>query len=334
VIRPVRYEPVYATGGGRARSFPGTSQAAVESELSFRVSGSLRKVAVKVGDEIEAGGLVAELDPRDYELRVEAAEAALRNAEAQARNTARNLTRVRALYENGNVSIGDLDAARAASESAAAMLRSSQNQLEQAQTQLGYTRLLSPTGGSIASVSVDANENVSAGRPVAVLTSECELEVKVAMPGQLIADIREGDAATVSFDVVPGRSFPARVTEVGVSPTGMATTFPVTVKLSEATPSCRPGMAGEVTFHLGARGTRERVLVPPKVVGQDRQGRFVFVVERTSEGLGVVRRRPVTAELSGNDIEILEGLSDGELVVTAGMSQIHDGQEVRLMATK
>lgn len=333
VVRPVRSEPVYATGGSRARSFSGTCRAAQESRLSFKVAGTVTKVAVQVGDRVRTGQLIAELDGRDYELQVQEAEAALKSSQAQARNANRALSRVRSLYENQNASLNDLDAARAAWESAEAQDRATQNRVDLARSQLSYARLTSPVEGSIASVTVEENENVAPGQPVALLTSGSDLEVQVAIPEVLIAQIREGDATTVSFDAIPGQEQQGTVTEVGVSPTGMATTFPVTVRLHKVDPKCRPGMAAEVIFRFGTRGNRERILVPASAVGEDPEGRFVFVVDESEAGTATVHRRPVTIRLAGKDIEILEGLTDGERVVTAGVSRINDGQKVKLLGT-
>jgi multidrug efflux pump subunit AcrA (membrane-fusion protein) len=89
---------VYRTGADRVRTFSGTARAGVESRLSFRVAGTVERVAVKVGDTVRPGQMLAELDPRDYELQVEDAEASLAQARARARNAESNLDRVRGLY--------------------------------------------------------------------------------------------------------------------------------------------------------------------------------------------------------------------------------------------
>ena len=334
LIRPVRTEPVFATGGGRVRSFSGTAGAAVESRLSFRVPGTLVKVLVQVGDRVKAGQLIAQLDDEDYRLQVQEAEAGLASAEAQAVNAEANYDRVQSLYENRNASKNDLDAARAGAVSARQNVNSIAKRLELARATLSYTQLRAQLDGSIAAVPVEANETVGAGQPVVVLTSGGRLEVEVAMPEQLIVDVREGDEVTVRFDAIEGRSFAARVTEVGVVSTGAATTFPVTVRLDREDEDCRPGMAAEADFRFGGRGGREQIYVPSVAVGEDRQGaRFVFVVAEDSAGTLRAQRRGVTIGALGDEglIEVKEGLADGELVVTAGVSRITDGQEVRLL---
>jgi RND family efflux transporter MFP subunit len=331
IIRPVRTQLVFSTGRTRVRTFSGTAQAGLESRLSFRVPGKVRLLNINVGDHVKAGDLIAELDPMDYRLQVEEIEASLERARADLRNAEAKYARVRALYENRNASRDDLDAARAGSESARAQVHSIQKRLELARSQLRYTRLKAATDGAIAELSVEVNENVQAGQTVVLLTSGARPEVKVGMPESLIAQVEAGGKVSVTFDATPGETFTAVITEVGVV-TGMSTTYPVTVRLEEADPDVRPGMAAEVAFRFGSPDDREGFLVPPVAVAEDRKGRYVFLVEQGSEGFGVARRKPVTVgELREEGIEILEGVSDGDLLVIAGISKIVDGMKVRLL---
>ena len=333
IIRPVRYMQVYSTGGTRVRTFSGVTQAGLESNLSFKVPGTIKRITVKVGDEVRAGRLLAQLDPSDYELQVQQAEAALSSTRAQARNADANYSRIRTLYENNSASKSELDAARAASESATASVQSAEKQLELARLHLGYTTLDAPTGGDIAQVTVEVNENVQAGQPVIMLTSGTQTEVKVSIPEVLIAQIREGEKVTVSCDAVPDKEFTGSVLEVGVAATGVGTTFPVTVRFDERPELIRPGMAANVSFLFESEDERERFIVPSHAVIEDRGGRFVFLVEpiRGEEGFGTIHRTSViVGDLTAEGLEVFEGLSDGDLVVTAGVSRISDGQKVRL----
>jgi RND family efflux transporter MFP subunit len=281
---------------------------------------------------VRRGQLIAELDPQDYRLQLQEAEAALEQSAAQARNASANYERVRDLYENRTASKSDLDAARAASESAEAAVRSIEKRLELANLQVEYTRLTAPDAGSIAAVNVEVNENVGAGTPVVVLTSGERPEVKVTIPEVMIAQVKTGSEAVVSFDAIPDRNFNATVTEVGVASTAFETTFPVIVRFNEASSEVRPGMAAEVSFRFETTDARERIIVPAVSVAEDQQGRFVFLVEPADEGLGVVRRKQVTiGELTSEGLEILEGVQDGDLVVTAGVTRLVDGQKVKLL---
>jgi hypothetical protein len=120
-----------------------------------------------------------------------------------------------------------------------------------------------------------------------------------------------------------------------VAATSQGTTFPVTVVLAHENPDIRSGMAAQVAFKFESAGKKERIIVPPVAVSEDRKGRFVFIVEPEKPGFGIVHRRNVTVgELSDEGLEILEGLFDGDLLVTAGVTQIVDGQEVKLPKTE
>lgn len=331
-LRPVRSEQVFSSGAGRARSFSGTARAGQESRLSFKVSGTVELLEVNVGDRVVAGRLLARLDPQDYRLQLEDAEASLARMRAETRNAEASYARIRDLYENNNASLNDLDASRAGFESATAALESTEKKLEQARLQLSYTRLSAPTAGAIAQVPVEVNENVQPGQTVAVLSSEARPEVEIGMPEVFISRIREGQKVEVVFDAIGGRTFDATVTEVGIASTGLATTFPVKARLDRDEPQVLPGMAAEVLFRFDNEDGAERLEVPASAVGEDRAGRFVYVIEETESGLGRALRREVTVGglTADGGLEILHGLVDGERVVTAGVSRIQDGLEVRL----
>ena len=168
---------------------------------------------------------------------------------------------------------------------------------------------------------------------MAVLTSGELSKVDVPVPEGLIRRIVRGSDVQVHFAALPGRMFDAIVTEVGVMSTTLATMFPVAVQLTQAEPDVRAGMAAAVIFSFAAEDSRVRFVVPSQSVVEDRGGRFVYIVEAKEPGVGTIRRRPVTVgALTGEGLEVLEGLRDGDRVVTAGMSQITDGLEVKIVS--
>jgi RND family efflux transporter MFP subunit len=178
---------------------------------------------------------------------------------------------------------------------------------------------------------VDVNENVGAGTPVAVLTSGEEPEVQVSIPESLITQLSVGQDGTVRFDAVPGETFPAVVTEVGVAASAYGTTFPVTVRLREPEPRIRPGMAAEVAFTFPAPDDRPRFYLPAGAVQEDRDGRFVYTLNETGDNTGVTRRAEVTTgELTSDGIEVFSGIEEGQKVVTAGAPLLTAGVTVRV----
>ena len=320
ILRPVRSEKVSLTGSNQTRTFSGKAQAGLEAKLSFKVSGTVNRIPIKVGDKIKQGQVVATIDPRDFDLQVQRAQAALNRANAAARSASADYARVRALYENRNASRNDLDQARASAESSRADVSSNTKELELARLQLGYTRLRAPAACYVASAPVEVNENVQAGETIIEVVCGSRLEVAVAVPEVFIARIKKRSEVTATFDAIPGIRFPATVTKVGVASGQTATTFPVTVQLQQAVPGFRSGLAAEVTFRFDAGNGKARILVPPVAVGEDRDGRYVFIVEELEEGIGTVKRTAVTVgELSAEGLEIIDGLHDGTRIATAGV---------------
>lgn len=333
-VRPVRYSQVVAAGGVEAETFSGVVRAQLETDLSFKVSGTLIELPVALGDRLEPDALIGRLDPTDYRVRLEEAEAGLARAVAQERNAAASYERVRGLYENRNASRSDLDSARAAFESARAAVDAARQKLEAAELQLSYTRLRSPDACRVARLAAEVNQNVQAGQPIVrVNCGDCP-EVVINVPEIYIERIANGMEASVSVAAVDLREVIGTVSEVGVATGPRGATYPVTVRLDDGCTSARSGMAAEARLMLPATGDRGELMVPTVAVGEDRQGRFVFVLEPADEGSGqyLARRRGVeTGRPDPDGMVITSGLSAGELVVTAGVRRIADGQRVRLL---
>ena len=331
VIRPVRYVVVEGTGEARLRTFSGVAKAGQESRLSFQVSGQVLAVPISVGDIVEKGQTIARMDPTDFSLQLQNAQAAAAQSRAQERNAKATYERTQALYENQNVSRQDLDADRTAYESARAALESANQQIRLRQRQLGYTHLKAPEAGTIATVDIEVNEYVQAGELVATLLAGEQIEVSVSVPASIIRSIVRGAKAEARFNSLDGKAFKGTVTEVGVASVAGATTFPVTVRLTEGQEQVRAGMAADVTFIFTSEKEGPKYSLPISAVGEDRDGRFVFKVEETGDGLGVVHRSPVeVGEILSDGIEIFTGVQPGDLVVTAGVSRIYDGLAVRV----
>lgn len=333
LVRPVRYTQVAAQGASQSRTYSGTARAELETDLSFRVGGTLIDRPVNVGTLLQRGDLVAELDGTDYQVRVDEALAGQARAEAQLRNAEASYERTRNLYENQSASGSDLDAARAAAESALAQLRSASQQLEAARLQLSYTRLTAPEQCTVAQTHVEVNQNLSPGQPVVRLNCGQCAEVLVSVPETDIARVGVGTVVTVALAAIPGQNLPGLVQEVGVATGQTSSTFPVTIGLQEGCTAVRSGMAADVTFLFPAGGAAGGLVVPYVSVGEDRQGRFVFVLEPDDAGRMFARRRPVTVGQSTEaGLVITEGLSEGELIATAGVRRLSSDQEVTLLS--
>jgi RND family efflux transporter MFP subunit len=329
-LRPVRYMTVTDASVFRDRSFSGTSKSSRESRLSFKVSGTVVNSPVQIGQRLNAGDLIAEIDPASYVLQAQQAQASLVEAQANDRRAAANYERTKGLYANDNASLNDLESARAQAESASAQVRAASKTLEIARLNVSYTKLTADTECSIASLNIEVNENVAAGQQVAAVSCGDAFEVTLDLPESLIGSVNATTPVTVRFGSIPGQEFSGEISEVAVALAPGSAAFPIVIKIAESHPSLRSGLAADVTFQFDSAADKGRVVVPVTAVINDPDGTFVFVAELAEiDDEAIVRRRAVTlGELSQLGIEVISGLNVGDRVVTAGVSVIRDGQRV------
>ncbi len=326
-LRTVRHVTVAADPGSRIHSFSGVSRAADRASLSFRVAGTVQRLDATVGNRIRKGEIIAALDPSGFRLQLQRAEADRLRAQAEQRHADANYGRVRKLYANRNASRTELDAARSAAESAAALADAADRAVGLAELDLSHATLRSVRDCTVAEIRTEAGENVSPGQPVVEVNCGDLLEVAITVPETAVADMVPGLAGEVVFDALPGRVYPGTVSEVGIVATGAA--FPVVLRLG-GSDGARPGLAARVNFSFHLEGAT--TVLPAASVAEDERGRFVFIViDSDSAGEGLIRRRPVeVGALTSQGLEVVSGLSPGDRVVTAGVSVVRDGMKVRI----
>ncbi|NQU76605.1 MAG: efflux RND transporter periplasmic adaptor subunit, partial [Planctomycetes bacterium] len=199
IIRPV-FTMEVSEPSVRQRTFSGTAKSSIETPLAFRVGGKILEIPAKAGLRVEAGALIARLDPRDYDLQVQQSRAQLAQAEAQLKQSKAEYARVRRQYEANILSKSALDSQQAAYMSALASRNASQKGLEMALQQLQYCTLCAPLDGVIASVPVEAHQAVAAGQTVVTLTAGDKMEIQLGLPEALIGSVSVGVPAWVTFD--------------------------------------------------------------------------------------------------------------------------------------
>lgn len=327
VIRPVRNFTVGEANNEMPRSFSGVAAASAETNLSFRVSGKIERLPVVIGMKVRKGDLIAELDPTDYALAVKQAEARLAQAEAQLTQARAEYERDRQLYEAENISRSQLDRSLALFQSSRAQVTAVREAVRLAAHQLRYTKLSAPLDGAISAVPVEAHQTVSAGHPVAVLSTGGNLEMAVGVPELLIALVQVGDSATVTFDAIAGKLFKAVVVKVGIQATNAAA-YPVRLQIQTGDDRLRPGMVGEATFAFTA--AKAFVTIPLEAVLTTPSGkRYVWVYRKTSAD--VTRREITVGKLTQSGIQVAGGLAPGETIVIRGVHRLTEGMKVNLL---
>jgi len=331
ILRPVRYQPIQKSDIKKTRSFSGVSAAATEMKLSFRISGALETINVKVGQKINKSVMIASIDDSDIRIQYEEAKVAMLNAEVQKDNAKANLVRVRELYENNNVPLSEYENAKNQYAAARAEHESRIKKLALQKSQLSYSKLFSPMAGIVSQVPVEKNENVNAGQVITLLTSDKDIEVEVGIPEAYISQIKAGDSVSVAFSSIRDMSFPGTVTEVSYVASG-ASTYPVRVRLEKSADDIRPGMPANVDFTFSSEHEGS-LIAPSNAVAEDQQGNYVFIVtEGPEKDTATVNWRKVrVGKLTNEGFIVLDGVEEGELIVISGISKITDGMKVRFL---
>ncbi len=323
-IRPVLTETVEYYEGNPPLIFSGFSKAKQFINTSFRVGGMINFLPIKVGDRLQPGSVIAQLDQTDFYLRLQRAEATLEESQAEFRRASAQYKRIKTLYESESASRDELDTARAAFESAKALVEQSTSELDLARKEMSYTTLYAEQNQcEVSTKEVEVNENVEAGQTIATLTCGCILEVEVAVPESEIAKIEKGKEVTIYFNTLPGIAFAGRVEEVGVAAVAGAT-FPVTITLLEPDDRLRSGMAVKALIPRPAE-EGQMIVVPLEAVGEDKEGNFVYIFDN-----GIAKKRKVEiGDLLPDGVVITSGLQPKEELIIAGLRYLYDGKKVK-----
>jgi RND family efflux transporter MFP subunit len=336
VIRSIRWIKVVETTTMQVRMISGTTKPVDQTALSFAVGGTVEKVEVRLGDQVRKGQVLAELDQQPFVLGVREAEAGLLKAQAGRVERRANYERYLALYESNNASKAELDEARASFDSAKSQVKAATAQLGLARRDLRKTRLIAPFNGTISVKEIEPHVEVRRGKAIFGLDGEeSGFEVSSAVPETLVLRLNVGDEADVVFPGLNNRRVPGVLTEVGVR-SRAATTFPVTVQLQEEFPALRSGMSVEVAFqYIPESETGEPIVtglaVPiAAILMGEEKATFVFIYDEKSSA--VKKTQIKVLNLRENDVIVESGtLKAGDILATAGVPFLTDGQKVNLM---
>ncbi|THB63223.1 MAG: efflux RND transporter periplasmic adaptor subunit [Desulfovibrio sp.] len=329
--RPITVSRVERLENEHVRQYPGATRSCLEAELAFRVDGPLVAVEIQPGSYVESGQLLMQIDPRDYEDNVRMLEAQLAGAVAAKNAAALDLRRLSTLLEQDAVSQSDYDDLKTAYDSSVASVQAIEAQLSIARHQLEDTSLTSPFSGVVTGQFAENHEMVAAGQVVVKMQDLSELEIDVSVPENEmpLLDLENGQIATVTFASMPGREFEARLKEWSAEVDSVTKTYTVTFVLP-APEDARmlPGMTVQVSWTNGDQGQGALSIPASAVIASAGEGSTVWVYDSDSN---TASQRAVTtgALVNHSHILVLDGLSEGEMVVTAGMDFITQGMLLR-----
>ena len=332
VVRAVKTIVVQPQDAISIRRISGLVRAVNRSPLAFEVAGNVASVQVKTGDRVKRGQVLATLDPKQYQLNLQAAEADLRRAKAELADKEAKFQAKKTLFEKKVESKTAFDRAKADFEGARETVKQAESKVGLARRDLENTMLRAPFDGVIAKRDVDPSQVVTVGKVVFEIQGGTELEVAVNVPDTMVKFLKKGQETQVLIPSLPKLKSTGRVDEIS-SRGGEANTFPVTVRLIDPSPDLRSGMTAEVVFRLAVPGFKKAFAVPVSAlvpIKTEPRTAYVYVFDGASSTLK--RRKVTVVAVRGNDVLIGAGLKPGETIVIAGVAFLHDGMKVKLMA--
>jgi RND family efflux transporter MFP subunit len=300
-------QPVRATG------FLGTTK---EMKLSFKTGGILKRLPVKEGEHVRRGDVLAELDLSEIQAQVNQARIGLEKAE-------RDLTRAGNLYRDSVVTLEQYQNAESAWE-----LARSQKQI--ADFNLQHSRIKAPSHGTVQKLLAESNEVLGAGYPVLLFAStESDWVVRTTLTDKDIVKLALGDSCRVHMDAFPDRAFRGEITELGSVADPVTGTYEAEVLIPKSLAQFRTGYICRAELFPGEASRSLAVPIESLVDASDRNA-YAFVYE---QGMAIKRRLRI-GTLLNEQVVVLDGLSEGELVITEGAKFLGHNERVNAVNLK
>lgn len=311
-VRTVKTTAAGLYGEQKTVSFPGKVRASAEADMAFRVGGQILRVHAKTGQQVREGQLLAELDPRDYEVQLAATK-------AEYDLIKKDVERIVSLHEKGSVTDSEYDRAVSGLQQIEAKYDAHKNALAD-------TRLYAPFSGYVQKRMHDKGETISVGMPVFSLVSTTNPEVEINIPASNFIERDNFGDFSCTVEYLPGEVFPVKL--IGISrKANMNQLFTARFLIEGDGPMPSPGMTATVRIAYKPAGSMQTV-IPMTALFEKDGSSTVWLYDQAS---GTVSARPVTLyEIRADGSAVVSaGLVAGDAVVTAGIHSLKEGQRVR-----
>lgn len=300
-------------------SYPGEVRARYEPDLAFRIGGKVSKRLVEEGERVKANQPLAELDPQDVRLQLEATRAQVAAAEANLSLVRAERDRYKTLMDRQMVSRSQYDNSENLYRSGEARLKQIKAEFDVSSNQAGYAVLRAPQDGVVAKRAVEVGQVVSAGQTVFTLATDGEREVLISLPEQGFGRFKIGQPVSVELWSQPDQRFTGRIRELSPAADPKSRTFAARVAFTGGKVPAELGQSARVFIQADG-------VVPLSALSAENGASYVWRVLPDN----TLKRTPVRIGAFGEKtVPVLEGLAPTDWVIAAGVHVLHEGQQVR-----
>jgi len=328
-VRQVRTVEIEKRQVAENLSLTGRIEAEDEIALAFRLGGRVLENKGTLGARVLSGDLVARLESQNEENQLRADTAALAAAEAQYNQARGHYERQSTLFRQGWATRATFEVAEKGLRTAAAQVEAAQARLSAAEDLLGFTELRADQDGVVTEVGPAAGEVVQAGQMIVRMARQDGRDAVFDVPAQVIRNAPADIAITVALADDPTVTVRGQVREVSPQADPVTRTFKVKVSLENPPESMRLGATVNGTIQTAEAPVIE---IPAGALTRANQQPAVWVVDPAAF---TVALRPIEIGRFGEYfVAVTSGLAAGDIVVTAGVQALHEGQKVRLLGSQ
>lgn len=309
----------------------GTIEPVTSVTVGTQVSGIVSKLFVDYNSVVKKGQVIAELDKTNLMSQLNTAKTQLATAQSQLNYQTANYKRYKTLFEKGLVAADDFDNAKLSYTQAKEQVASAKEEVQRAQTNLGYATITSPIDGVVLSKSVEEGQTVAASFSTPELFTIAQdltnMQVVADVDEADIGDVKEGERVTFTVDAYPDDTFEGEVKQVRqeATTTNNVVTYEVVISAPNADLKLKPGLTANVTIYTAER--KGVLSVPSKALRftpqKETVGKMNIVDVAnaknkvwTIEGNSIVAHKVNIGMTDGTNTQIVGGIAEGTKVVT------------------
>lgn len=330
---PLRAVKLLTVGIGTLQAqqeYAGEVRARVESRLGFRVAGKLLQRQAELGQRVRPGQLLAQLDPQDYQLAAQAAQAQVAAAQTQQNLAAADYQRYVRLQEQNFISGAELQRRQTSLQAAQASLTQAQAQAAAQGNQTTYTRLQADVAGLITGIEAEPGQVVTAGAPIVRIAHDGPRDVVFAVPEDKLTQLRTGQPVQVR-PWAQGPLLQGQIRELAASADPITRTYAVKVALEGSAVPPLGATVYVVPQSLSHAG-QTAITLPTTALQQQGDATAVWVYDPATSTVHMQKIQIATAD--GNNAVVASGLTPGMKIVATGVHVLSPGQKVTVYQPK